>query len=97
MEDSSDRRSVSSRAGVGRSNSFSTFYMPSKVGHSVSVESQTVDQRMGEYVPIHYRRVSCDKYDLAYDRYYTEYQTNTAAELLARWDRQETETVDPII
>ena len=44
-----------------------------------------VDQRMGEYVPIHYRRVSCDKYDLAYDRYYTEYQTNTAAELLARW------------
>ena len=44
----------------------------------------TVDQRMGEYVPIHYRRVSCDKYDLAYDRYYTESQTITAAELLAR-------------
>ena len=44
----------------------------------------TVDQRMGEYVPIHYRRVSSDKYDLAYDRYYTESQTITAAELLAR-------------
>ena len=31
MEDHSDRRSVSSRPGVGRSQSFSTFYMPSKV------------------------------------------------------------------
>ena len=86
MEEQSDRRWVSSRPGVGRSHSFSTFYMPSKVETMCQCQYMiyTVDQRMGEYVPIYYRRVSCDKYDLAYDRYYTESQTITAAELLAR-------------
>ena len=39
---------------------------------------------MGEYIPVHYRRVSYLSYDLAYDRYYTESQRLSAAELLAR-------------
>ena len=43
---------------------------------------------MGEYIPVHYRRVSYLSYDLAYDRYYTESQTLPAAELLARQDRK---------
>ena len=42
---------------------------------------------MGEYVPVHYRRVSSDKYDLAYDRYYTESQSLSAAELLNSLNR----------
>jgi len=74
MEDQSDKRSVCSRPCLERSNSFSTFYLPS--------------ERMGEYIPVHYRRVSYLSYDLAYDRYYTESQTLPAAELLARQDRK---------
>ena len=39
---------------------------------------------MGEYIPVYYRRVSYLSYDLAYDRYYTESQRLSAADLLAR-------------
>ena len=38
-------------------------------------------------MPVHYRRVSSDKYDLAYDRYYTESQSLSAAELLNSLNR----------
>ena len=90
MEDLSDKRSVCSRPCLERSNSFSTFYLPSEVRSVLCPAAllTLVVKRMGEYIPVHYRRVSYLSYDLAYDRYYTESQTLPAAELLARQERK---------